>query len=111
MTRRRVFRKSFITSLVSGLVPLAFTLIILFIVLVGLQQAEVSSRAEGMRLLEEAITRAAVHSYAVNGYFPESLSYITETFGIYIDRTRFLVHYEVFATNLLPDIRVFDLNR
>ena len=95
--------------LVSGLAPLVFTLAIMAIVLVGLSQAEQSSRAEGVRLLEEAITRAAVHSYSINGYYPESLAYITETFGIYIDRTRFVVHYEVFASNLLPDIRVFEL--
>ena len=106
---RRVFKKSFAASLVSGIVPIAFTVVIMVMTMVGLRQAEESSRAEGVRLLEEAIVRAAVHSYAVNGYFPESLAYISENFGIFIDRSRFVVHYEVFATNLLPDIRVFEL--
>jgi len=92
-------------------VPLIFTFSVVVIVLVGLSQAEEASRAEGVRILEEAIMRASVHSYAVDGHFPESLDYIVETFGIFIDTTRFVVHYEVFAQNLLPDIRVFELGR
>jgi len=86
-----------------------FSTIIVIIILVGLKQAEKSSRAEGRRLLEEAIFRVVIHNYAVEGHFPESLDYIVENFDIYIDTTRFIVHYEVLGANLLPDIRVFEL--
>jgi DNA invertase Pin-like site-specific DNA recombinase len=96
---------------ISGIVPLTFTIVILVMIVFGLRQADEANRAEGVRLLEEAILRAAVHSYAVGGYFPDSISYIEENFGIYIDRTRFIVHYEVFASNILPNIRVFELER
>ena len=108
---RSVFRKNLVASFVSGLVPLAFTIAVIGMILVGLRQAEESSRAEGLRLLEEAIMRAAVHSYAVSGHFPESLSYISENYGIFIDTDRFIVHYDASAMNLLPNIRVFELSR
>lgn len=107
---RRVFKKNFIASLFSGIVPLIFTIAILTMIVVGLRQADAANRAEGVRLLEEAILRAAIHSYAVEGYFPDTLDYIADNFGIYIDHTRFLVHYNVFASNILPDIRVFELD-
>ena len=105
----RVFKKSPVASLFSGLLPIVFTLVIIGFVFAGLRQAEDASRDEGVRLLEEALLRVAIHSYAVEGYFPESLDYITEYYGVYIDKTRFIVHYDVFAANLLPDIRVFKL--
>ena len=103
----QVFKKTFFSSFISVLVSIIFTLVIVTMVWVGLRQAEQASRAEGLRLLEEAIMRVVVHSYAVNGYFPESLDYIIANYGIYIDTSRFVVHYDIFASNLLPDVRVF----
>ena len=108
---KRVFKKNFFHSLVSGIGPIIFTMLVIVALLIGFRQADESSRAESIRLLEETILRVAVHSYAVNGHFPESIAYITENYNVYIDKTRFVVHYEVFAANLLPDIRVFELNQ
>lgn len=104
----RVFKKKFSCGNFFGRLPVIFTLAIIAIVVVGLGGAEEASRAEGRIVLEDALVRAAVHSYAVNGYFPPSLEYIVENFGVYIDTSRFVVHYDVFASNLLPDIRVFE---
>jgi len=108
---RRVFKKGFIAALVSAIAPIILTLVIALMAVAGLRQAGEANRAEGLRLLEEAIFRAAIHSYAIEGRFPESLEYISEQYGIFIDTTRFIVHYDVFAVNILPDIRVFELNR
>jgi len=107
---KRVFKKSFLAVILSAMAPIVFTIIIIAMVIVGLRQADEANRAEGLRLLEEAIIRAAVHSYAVEGRFPESLSAISDKYGIFIDTTRFVVHYDVLGTNILPDIRVFELN-
>ncbi|MCL2565023.1 MAG: hypothetical protein FWE24_04335 [Defluviitaleaceae bacterium] len=107
---RRVFKKSLFASIVSIVIPIIFTLIIIGMILIGLRQAEQSGRAESLRLLEEALLRAVVHNYAITGRFPESLSYISDKYGIYIDTSRFVVHYEVFAENILPDIIIFELN-
>ena len=107
----RVFRRPVRGLLVSAAAPILFTLVIIALVLFGLTGADESSREEGVRILEEALFRAAIHSYAVEGHFPQSLDYITERYGIYIDRTRFIVHYEVFASNILPDIIVFEYIR
>ena len=105
----RAFRSGPIGVLVSGIGTVIFTLIIMAMILFGLRQTEEANRAEGVRLLEESILRAVIHSYAVSGHYPESLQYIVENFGIHIDETRFLVHYDIFATNILPEILVFEL--
>ena len=89
--------------------PLLFTFAVVGLIVFGLSQAEETSRAEGMRILEESINRAVVQNYASEGRYPESLSYIEEKYGISIDRTKYVVHYSVFASNILPDIMVIEL--
>jgi len=108
--KRQVFKRNFFHSLVRGVSPLLFTGIIIVVLLFGFSQAEDASRSEGVRLLEETIFRVVIHSYAINGHFPESIDYIIENYNVFIDRTRFLVHYDVFASNMLPDIMVFELD-
>ena len=106
---KQVYKKSAVSVILSAAAPLIFTLTVIAIISAGLTQADRAGRAEGAKLLEEAVKRAAVHSYAVEGYFPQSLEHITENYGVYVDTERYVVHYDVFAENMLPDIRVFEL--
>jgi hypothetical protein len=55
--------------------------------------------------------RAAVHSYAITGQYPENLVYITQNYGIHVDRSKYVVHYEIIASNILPNITVITLSR
>jgi hypothetical protein len=45
----------------------------------------------------------------VEGRYPESIAYIEENYGIYIDRSRYVVDYEIFASNIMPVIDVMAL--
>ncbi len=62
--------------------------------------------SEDRAQLEKAITNAAVSCYAIEGAYPESIEYLVENYGIQIDTIRFTVKYELFASNLMPDITV-----
>jgi hypothetical protein len=108
--KKRVFQKNALSALISGAVPILFTLAVIIMVVSGLHQAEESKLAEGARFLEEAILRAAVHCYAIEGSYPENLAYITQNYGIHIDRRKYVVFYEIFGSNILPDITVVTLN-
>lgn len=57
-------------------------------------------------LLETAIRNAAVTSYAIEGNYPATLAQIVDEYGVIIDEGRFLVRYDVFAPNVMPDISV-----
>ena len=56
--------------------------------------------------LEKAISNAAVSCYAIEGSYPPSVEYLVKNYGIQIDYDRFTVKYELFASNLMPDITV-----
>lgn len=64
--------------------------------------------AEARQQLEDSIHRAVVSCYAAEGFYPPTLSYLEEHYGIQIDEDRFTVFYDIFADNLMPDITVLN---
>ena len=39
-------------------------------------------------------------------FYPPSLDYLADNYGVVVDREHYIVHYDVFASNIMPDIRV-----
>jgi len=109
--RRSIYRKNAWDFIRSALVPVLFTVAVMGMIVFGLRQTEESSRSEGLRILEDSIRRAVIVCYAVEGRYPSSIEYIEEHYGIHIDRTKYVVFYDIFASNLLPDITVIELQR
>lgn len=64
---------------------------------------------EGTETLRSAIARACLQCYAIEGRYPPSVQYLEENYGIRIDRNRFHVFYEGFASNIMPDITVISI--
>ena len=106
---KHIYRKSALDFLRGAIAPILFTVAVIVMIGYGLRQTEASSSAEGLRILEDSLHRAVVMNYAIEGRYPESIEYIEEQFGIFIDRTRYTVHYRIFASNMLPTITVVAL--
>jgi hypothetical protein len=49
-----------------------------------------------------------VSCYALEGQYPPDIAYLQEQYGLQIDMDRYMVHYEVFAENIMPDITVLE---
>ena len=64
-------------------------------------------RDEEAELLRRPISEAAVLCYALEGSYPEDVSYLEENYGVVIDRSRYHVFYETFGSNMRPDIEVY----
>ena len=62
--------------------------------------------AEQLRMTEEAVRRAAVNCYAIEGSYPQNLGYLIEHYGVQVDTQKFVVTYDVVGSNLLPYIEV-----
>lgn len=90
--------------LLPGLV-LAF---VVYIVVTGTGNLQKGRNDEARTQLEAAIRRAAVSCYSAEGAYPESIDYLKEHYGLQIDEKNYVVFYEVFAKNLMPDITVLD---
>lgn len=72
----------------------------------GINDAAESSSEKELQMAQESIKRAAVSCYAIEGRYPESYEYIKENYGITVDDSKYIVHYEIFASNIMPEITV-----
>ena len=61
---------------------------------------------EALEMARQAIREAAVECYALEGCYPADLEHLYDTYGVSVDRERYIVHYQYIASNLLPDITV-----
>ena len=88
-------------------VPLLLAVLLFFTV--AIDSLGQSNAAEEKIHLEEALAKAAVACYAIEGAYPPSAEYLTEHYGIQINTDRFVVKYELYASNLMPDITVIEI--
>lgn len=64
--------------------------------------------AQEQKTLEQAVRRGIVHCYSTEGSYPESLSYLKEHYGLYYDENRFFVDYQVYGSNIPPEVTIID---
>lgn len=104
MRRRRNAFGGAVRALLLPVVALAATLCFF----TALSNLENGRDDQGRRQLEEALRRSAVACYAAEGIYPPDLAYMEERYGLQIDTDRYTVYYDVFASNLMPDITVLE---
>ena len=61
------------------------------------------------QFVTEAVHNAALTCYAVEGAYPTSLEYLRKHYGLAYDQSRYLVRYDAFGSNLMPDISVTEV--
>ena len=87
-------------------VLLALAVLLCFTLAVN--RLEQGRKSEGKQQLEDALRRTAVACYASEGVYPPTLDYLTEHYGVQIEEEKYIVFYEIFANNLMPDITVLE---
>lgn len=85
---------------------LAVTVLAMFFT--GLRNVSREISRQGVAKLEDAVRRAAIACYAAEGAYPPDVDYLVAHYGLTVDGDRFIVHYEIFAQNLMPDITVLE---
>ena len=57
-------------------------------------------------IVRDAVKNAALTCYAVEGAYPDSVEYLRENYHLAYDEDRYMITYDAFASNMLPDIWV-----
>ncbi len=81
---------------------------IVFGIMAGLTNMQQRGGDQQAKLLKDALRRAAVSCYAVEGRYPPTLEYIKENYGVVVNDEKFIVRYVAFAENIMPTIRVLE---
>ena len=57
-------------------------------------------------IVRDAVKNAAITCYAVEGAYPDSVEYLREHYHLDYDEDRYMITYDAFASNMIPDIWV-----
>lgn len=90
------------------IISLAVFALLVAVFVYAVDTTDRTAEREQTALLESAIRRAAISCYATEGRYPQSLEYLREHYGVLVDDARFTVRYDIFASNIMPDITVID---
>lgn len=74
----------------------------------GVREASEVSEREGLRMAERAVRQAAVSIYALEGAYPATYEELKARSGIAVDEDKYAVFYDIFASNLMPEITVLE---
>lgn len=105
MNRFEQTSRPFLRS-ITYLYPLVGFSILFILFLGGVRSVGNTSMDKQQESLETALTRSVSQCYAVEGTYPPSLEYLVTHYGLTYDSDVFLVDYEYYGSNLLPDITV-----
>ena len=90
----------------SGVVSLLLFVCILFLVYTAVNSLSRRSLEEQEQNLVRALRQSTIQCYAVEGFYPESMEYLEENYGIRYDHDRFFVDYQPVGQNIMPEITV-----
>ena len=74
----------------------------------GVQEASRVSDSEGLRMAQEAIERAVVSCYSLEGVYPATYEDLKAKSGLAVDEDKYIVFYDIFASNMRPSVTVME---
>ena len=72
----------------------------------SLNLVDSKTTGEQADMLKEAVLRATMTCYAVEGRYPQRVDELERHYGIAYDHEKYIVVIDGFAQNVLPEIRV-----
>ena len=91
---------------VPAVLGLVVFVLVAVLIIQGIGRASSVSGREELELARRAIRQAAVSCYAMEGAYPASYEELKARTGLAIDEEKYAVFYEVFASNIMPEITV-----
>lgn len=94
----------------SVIFPMILFLLIIVLLNAGLGALSGTTAEEQLESARNAVTKAAVQCYAIEGRYPPGVAYMQDHYGLSVDTDKYLIHYMVFGSNIMPDIDVIPLD-
>ena len=85
---------------------LAVFAVLALLIIQGVGRASSVSNREELDLAQRAVRQAAVSCYAMEGAYPATFQELKDRSGIAVNEEKYAVFYEIFASNIMPEITV-----
>jgi len=106
----RVFRPKKTKGAIKAIAFVAVVVVAIFLVFIGLGSLSSTQSDKQLEIARDAIMRAAIQCYALESQFPPSLQYLVDNYGLMLDDDKFIYHYRVIGSNMVPEIFVFPID-
>lgn len=81
------------------------SVLIILILFMGFNNTQKAISDDELIRLRDNIMKAAINCYAIEGFYPDDISYLEENYGLIIDDS-YNIFYEVQGSNMMPSISV-----
>ena len=88
-----------------------FFVVVIAVFLFGISFIASTSSKDQTQILTDAVNKDIIHCYAVEGYYPPSLKYIEDHYGLTYDKSRYLVDYVPVGDNIMPSVTILEINK
>ncbi len=88
-----------------------FFVIVIAAFLFGISFIASTSSKDQKDVLTDALNKDVIHCYAVEGYYPPSLAYIEDHYGLTYDKSRYLIDYVPVGDNIMPSVTIVEINK
>lgn len=66
------------------------------------------SNMQNIDLLRQSARKAVVQCYTIEGEYPQDIEYLEKNYGLEYNHEKYFIDYEIFASNIMPNIDVFE---
>lgn len=80
--------------------------VVLVLAVLLVNRIDLAHETAETEIVRDAVKNAAITCYAVEGAYPDDVAYLREHYRLAYDADRYLVTYDAFASNMIPDIYV-----
>lgn len=95
-------------SLLSQLIILPFIALAAFLLFSEISDYDETNLSISRTTAQETVEKYAIQCYASEGSYPPDLDYLVTHYGLILNEDKFIYEYHIFASNVMPDIRVHD---
>lgn len=85
-----------------------FVIVISAVLIAAVYYISNMGNEQGIKLTREAAVRTAVECYAIEGIYPPNVDYMETNYNLSYDKSKYYIHYDAFASNIMPTIEVYE---
>jgi hypothetical protein len=90
----------------SRFVPLLILLAVILLFAFGSEHLSASGSSHEEEIVTSALERSITQCYALEGFYPPSLEYLSDHYGFTYNADHFFIDYRYIGSNLRPDVTI-----
>lgn len=75
---------------------------------ISVNNAASSKEDRELSALINTVENSITMCYAIEGVYPESVEYLSTNYGLIYDKSKYIIHYDIFASNIRPTVTVLE---